>query len=941
MSLPEFDPTDISLETIRKIVANLQHQLTSNVHKALELGELAVAISLKLNDPYARAYALRSKAAALANVDERLRSLEYFDEALRGFEAANDEFEATRTRMNRISVLSNLSRFDEALSDAELVTGTLRRLGREDKLGRHLLNVSNIHFRLDQFRQALAILDQAEPIIKRLGDQTSLSALYGNRAVFLTSLNEAPEALKNYQLARKLAIALDMPRYVAECDYNVCYLHFLQGRYTKALGLLQTVRPQIRESGDRFHLALCDRDEGEIYLALNLYEDSIRLANQAYAAFEPLGLIYDMAKSLVIKGVAEHRLGHFDVALKLFGEARAIYGRDKNVIWLSRIDCFQAAVYLEKGNYAEGLALTLSADAVFSQSGLNSNTIFARLLTATFRLELGDLEGASAQIHSALTIKDETCSPWVAHQLLYVFGRIQRKRGDIEEARASFRKAIEELECMRSNINADYLRMVFLIDKIDTYQALVRLDLEIAQPESLRECFETIERAKSRTLLDLIFAGSQDVVAPSEPQEKTVGRIKTLRKEWNWFQSRIRQEEEKQSGVVSELMKEAREREEQLVRLQRELPPDAMGHAALGQVTTASLEEIQMTLPEETALIEFYTVDGNIMAFCLTRSSFEVTPVLADSAFVKRIFDLFRFQISRATFGAASGDGGSVVAAGIADRHLHRLYEKLVAPLEDSLSGVRSLVFVPHDFLHYVPFHALFDGQRHLIERFEISVAPSATVFRACVADHSPTNGVPLVCGIRDARNPHMSLEVEVIGDMFADARVYLDSNATLERLKTGAQDASLIHIASHGSFREDNPMFSSIQLGDSQLSLFDVYSLKTSAKLVTLSGCGTGMNAVIAGDELLGLVRGFLYAGARSLLVSLWNVNDRATSELMRLFYSQVAAGDRFASGLRTAMLSLKELYPHPYYWAPFTLIGDPGAALSAASTSRLSRSS
>lgn len=119
--------------------------------------------------------------------------------------------------------------------------------------------------------------------------------------------------------------------------------------------------------------------------------------------------------------------------------------------------------------------------------------------------------------------------------------------------------------------------------------------------------------------------------------------------------------------------------------------------------------------------------------------------------------------------------------------------------------------------------------------------------------------------------------------------------------------------------------MFSSIQLGDTRLSLFDIYNLRVSADFVALSGCGTGMSTVIAGDELLGLVRGFLYAGARSLLVSLWDVHDRTTSELMQKFYDSVVQGSSRSESLRMAMLELKYRRPHPYYWAPFILMGGP----------------
>lgn len=117
--------------------------------------------------------------------------------------------------------------------------------------------------------------------------------------------------------------------------------------------------------------------------------------------------------------------------------------------------------------------------------------------------------------------------------------------------------------------------------------------------------------------------------------------------------------------------------------------------------------------------------------------------------------------------------------------------------------------------------------------------------------------------------------------------------------------------------------MFSGIRLGDGQLNLYDLYQLKFEAELVTLSGCATGLNVVTAGDELLGLVRGLLYAGAHSLLLTLWNVHDHSTTDLMAAFYDQLKDNPSKPAALRSAMLSLRERFPHPHYWAPFALVG------------------
>lgn len=211
MSQPAFDPTDVSLATIRKISETIQPLLTSDFHEALRLSELAITLSLELGDPLGKAIALRAKGSALIKVDEPLKALEYFDRALVLFDSVGSDFEAAKTRMNRIACYSKLSRFDEGLAEADLVTHVLQRLGAEELLGGHLLNVANIYFRLDEFRKDLALLETAEGIMKKHGNKRALSTIYVNRAVALTSLNDAPQSLKYYEMAKDLAAEMNMP----------------------------------------------------------------------------------------------------------------------------------------------------------------------------------------------------------------------------------------------------------------------------------------------------------------------------------------------------------------------------------------------------------------------------------------------------------------------------------------------------------------------------------------------------------------------------------------------------------------------------------------------------------------------------------------------------------------------------------------------------------
>ena len=169
---------------------------------------------------------------------------------------------------------------------------------------------------------------------------------------------------------------------------------------------------------------------------------------------------------------------------------------------------------------------------------------------------------------------------------------------------------------------------------------------------------------------------------------------------------------------------------------------------------------------------------------------------------------------------------------------------------------------------------------------------------------------------------------------------LFQEDEATLSQLCQQAERCRLVHLASHAVFRSDNPLFSFIQLADEPLNVMDIYHLRLNASLVTLSGCETGMSQLKGGD-LFGLARGCLYAGAPALVASLWQVDDSSTTLLMEEFYRHLEAGASIASALRAAQLTLLYIegeaerehqgerfrpYAHPYYWAPFFLVGDGG---------------
>jgi CHAT domain-containing protein len=254
--------------------------------------------------------------------------------------------------------------------------------------------------------------------------------------------------------------------------------------------------------------------------------------------------------------------------------------------------------------------------------------------------------------------------------------------------------------------------------------------------------------------------------------------------------------------------------------------------------------------------------------------------------------------------------------------HLEVLYIELVKPLLPRLRA-KHLVFIPHGILHFLPFHALRAGEEYLGDTYTVSYAPSATVFALCQQKAATERQKSLVLGIPDERAPQIVTEVRSVAAMLPEAELYLGEQASLKVLRENGRDIDVLHIATHGIYRQDNPMFSAIRLGDGYVNLCDLYQLRLNAKLVTLSGCATGMNVVASGDELFGLQRGLFRAGATSLLLSLWDVHDHSTCELMQEFYKNYIQGKDAAFSLQAAMQNLRQEAPHPYFWAPFVLVG------------------
>ncbi len=359
---------------------------------------------------------------------------------------------------------------------------------------------------------------------------------------------------------------------------------------------------------------------------------------------------------------------------------------------------------------------------------------------------------------------------------------------------------------------------------------------------------------------------------------------------------------------------------------------------ALADGETITLEEVQAALAPDTALVEYFlSGDGDARVRGDPRIVARVVSLAATPEAITAAIDRLRFHIEKWGYGDDYGRGREALMAEGTRAHLDRLADLVWRPL--AVDADRLLI-VPHGVLHSLPFHALPVGAKDesLIDRSEVSYLPSASTLRYLRRGVDlPLDGAEpsvLVVGIEDERIPKVEEEIALVRGLFARGHVLRAGEARIAEFRARAASADYLHVAAHGIFREDDPHFSALRLADGWLSVYDLYGLELKARLVSLSACQSGRSWVGGGDELVGLVRGFLHAGARSLVVSLWPVHDATTAQLMAAFYGALRAGSPAAAALRQAMREVRAEHPHPYHWAPFVLIGwpeDPGAGADA----------
>jgi CHAT domain-containing protein/tetratricopeptide (TPR) repeat protein len=921
------------LERLLDFADRLVHSDPGKAHRLAALcADLADRAGARAAVPRA-SYIRTQTYLANGELDAALRMTEA---AHAGYVACGKNLEALRTYVGRMSVLLELGLYREALDAGQFVLDALNgrgELGITSTRQQYDLLTALVHQNrggcyeyMGLYEEALLAYAAAEGRYRVLGMRERLGEILDNRGAILLLLGRGKESLAAHEAAAAIFAAAGLTLSHAKALSNIGEANRQLADYKRSLDAFERARRLYDSLGALADKGLLLIDTAGAYLELNLYAEALAAYQKAHALLRYTGMVHDRARALWGIGSTLIARSEFEEAETALVEAADLFAAADNAPLLSGVMLEQAALQEARGDHGAALATVRRALSLVSERDWSVQRVYAHLRLAD--LLLPDTSEAESHLLEASRLAERLALPHLRYRLNERLGSLRRLQDRDEEARVLLEAAVDEIERLRGTVAHETMRASFLRDKTTAYEELLKLHLARGGEKGSHSAFAIAERAKSRALVDLLTGVVQG--SPTPADDAVEGRIRDLQSDLNVTYSRMfyGTDDDGHGMPLPDLRGRA-------VELEREISQLRLRAAATSDLFAppAASDSLQH-LPSDVTLLAYHLVGDEIVTFFQGQGGIRVVRNPGSAATVARLVQQLDVQWDRLSAGREFAERHMALLERLTQRVLTSLYKELIEPLEpllkeavdttsDGTGASRKLVIVPHGLLHRVPFHALFDGGSYLLERFEVSYAPSAKVYSLCQGRIPRGFDKALVLGVADPSIPAVAEETQAVVQHLPAAELLRDQQATVEALRLKVPGCGVLHLACHGMFRVDNPMFSSLKVGDGWLAVSDVIRLDLAGALVTLSACESGRNEVYAGDELMGLTRAFLGAGATTLVASLWLVQDETTAELMENWYEHLSEGVGRATALRNAQLALKDKYPHPYYWAPFVLIG------------------
>jgi CHAT domain-containing protein len=865
-----------------------------------------------------------------------------YDQAIAWFQQASTigselgDARLAGSTMNNLSLVydelgdyqTSLKQYQKAL---ELYEGANFPRGEGDTLG----NIGGTYLLLGHYREALSYYERALAISASLDSKPSMSLDHGNLAFCYLGLGRLDKALEHIDRALALAVETGMRKEEALWLRGKGNILIRNGRYDLGLANHRAALAIYEEIEARGLLLDGLHDMGRLHLMLGDLQSAEQYFLRGTEMAREIGLTQAVTANLLALGDLQLRRKHHEQAEALYQQAlsRAVDAGELNFQSESLLRLSLAHRELQQFANAEKEARqALAIAGETGASDIEAEAWFALGELARLQGDANPALTAYGRAEEAVTSGTDPDLMWQVH---YGRARTLTGRNQREAAVAELKAAVEVIESVRERLREDRFRTGYIQDKYQVYVDLVQLQLELGRTQ---KAFDTAERLRARSFLEQLERGRPAGKSRQQDLEEYA-----LRERIRQLQAALDEENEmpppqRRQLAVDSFSSELRTAEHEY----QAYLDDRNAQSVIRNISNVpTSHEVQSMLQPGEALVEYMVDRDRVMIFVLRPGSLAAVSSILDQSNLRSKVNLLRELIQQPSNELWQSPAAS-------------LSEYLIQPLQAQqlLDDVQHLYLVPHGILNFLPFAVLTidepGNDRTVMERFTLSYLPAAASLV-----HSPTDQriEPSLLAVapESTRLQYSLVEAQSIAELYEpNASLLSGKDATESAFKNAAGSFGILHLSTHGYFNTKNPLFSGLELeaderNDGLLEVHEILDLKLHAGLVTLSACETGLgsgyfNRLPAGDEFISLTRAFLLAGSQSVLATLWEVDDRSTVELMKGFYTRLErAGGEY--GRSAALVQVqRELrnsmkYKHPFYWAPFVLVGQQDQATGSRS--------
>ncbi|MCK4944487.1 MAG: CHAT domain-containing protein, partial [Candidatus Aminicenantes bacterium] len=898
----------------------------SNYVTALEYYKKAAKVMFQIGEKTEEVKYLGNCGLINWNFGNFKLAMEYYRKALIiSREIGNITSEASTLR-NIGYVHSRLNHYSKALSCYNQSLKIARSYSNKPLEVGYLADIANIHWMKGDYQRALEYNQRALRIFLNVENKNNVGNRYNESKALkgighiYWKIGDYAKALEYYIRALKVNRKRVNKEKESQILVDIGNIHNNIGDYSKALKYLKKTLEIQREIKVKSAEGVTLGNMGRVYLNQKKYSLSLKYFQKALKIAQEMGNKRNEGNRLVGIASVYLNLGDYQKSLKILNQSLKLAKETDNKDIEAFIFCKKGYLFNRLNNFSESLKCYYNA------------------------LALGE------NLKSAKTI-------WDSYSGL---GSLNEKQGKYKNALICYRKSIKVIEKMRSQLQIKEFKSGFLENKIKVYESTVNLLVKLHETQSEKEydeeSFYFVERAKARAFLDSLKESKTSISQSLSPELREEEH--RIVKEISKIQTKLMKPGLSDSER-KEFIKKLGTEEENYQHLILKIKSNNPEYANLVYPQFLKLEIIQkILLDKKSALMEYFIGEKNSFLFFLTRDNFSIHRLSEGNLIqdmVEDYIDLLANTEVRKFRAYAAGK---------------KIYQELISPVKDKLVNFNKVIIVPDGNLHYLPFEALIipdssSKNKYLVEDLQISYAPSASsllnlkkrkkelnprmdflAFADPVYTFKKKPGKEkkadwifrefcLDQGFNLSPLQYSGEEVKQIAKLIKkeNREIYTRQDAREENLKKiTLSDFKIIHFATHGLFDEKIPQRSSIVLTldedpkeDGFFQVREIYNSKLNSDLVVLSACQTGKGKLEKGEGVSGLSRAFLYAGAQSVLVSLWNVNDKATSKFMEYLYKYLIAGKSKKEALQKAKIRMiRSKYNHPFYWAAFVLIGD-----------------